>query len=129
MKYFNQKTKTYLVLGLAAVLCVIHTWYPITLSPTNTGDRTMFMFIGLCFIAAARAGMASARIAMGSTFIFCSAINLLIAIFYNVSNGIGNFIGILFWGLTLGLLGLALLTWKEVRFFEEKSLIQNAHSI
>ncbi len=129
MKNLDKKIKTYLVLGLAVLISIIHTWYPVTLSPTNSGDRTMFMFIILFFAFLAKNGSSSSRIAIGVSFSFCSAINLLIAIFYNINNGISNFIEILFWGLTLGAIGLTLLIWKDVRYFEETSIPQTAQSI
>jgi hypothetical protein len=125
----GKKTKTYLLLGLAVLISIIHTWHPVTLSPTNSGDRTMFMFVILLLAVAARSGYSSSRIAIGGSFLFCATINLLIAVFYNLSNGLASFIEILFWGLALGATGLALLIWKDVRYFEENRFSQNAQSV
>ena len=57
MNRIGKKTKTHLVLGLAVLLSIIHTWHPITLSPTNSGDRTMFMFVILFFAFLAKNGL------------------------------------------------------------------------
>ncbi len=128
MNRIGKKTKTYLVLGLAVLISIVHTWHPVTLSSTNSGDRTMVMFFIMFFAYLAKNGSASSRIALGVGFSFFSAINLLIAIFYNTRNGNNNFIEISFWGLVLGGVGLTLLIWKDVRCFEENSVPQTAQS-
>ena len=129
MKSLDKKTKTYLVLGLAVLISIIHTWHPVFFSPTDSGDRSMFMVVILYFAYLAKNGSSTSRIVIGIGFSFLSATNLLIAIFYNTKNGISNFIEILFWGLVLGGIGLALLIWKDVRVFEEKPLTQKTQAI
>ncbi|HQU83301.1 MAG TPA: hypothetical protein PKY59_09265 [Pyrinomonadaceae bacterium] len=122
MKMLSKETKTYLLLGSAVLVSIIHTWHPVTLSPANSGDRTMFMFLILMFAVAARSGFSSFRISMGGIFLFCAFINLLIAVFYNISNGIGNFFELIFWTFILGMIGFALLFWNDVRVFEKNFL-------
>lgn len=129
MKNFNRETKTYLLLGLAVLVSIIHTLHPVTLSPTDSGDRTMFMFVILLLTVFAVRGFSSSRIAISGTFLFFSSVNLLIAVFYNFNNGINNFIEIIFWALILGAIGLTLLLWKDVRVFEEKRLTPNTQSL
>jgi hypothetical protein len=128
MKFLDSRVKTYLVFGLSALIMIIHTFHPVTLSPTHSGDRTMAMFVFLLLLVAARGGSASARNAVGISFVFFASVNFLIGIFYNVQNGFANFVELIFWGFALGVLGLELLVWKDIRFFEEKSVTQTAKS-
>ncbi|MGI8494757.1 MAG: hypothetical protein ACR2L1_05525, partial [Pyrinomonadaceae bacterium] len=115
MRQLNGKTKMYLLLGLAVLISVIHTYHPVTLSPTDSGDRTNFMFAVLILAWCAGAGYSFGRIGIGVAFVFAAAVNLLIGLAYGFSMNSGNLIEIILWASALGAVGLALLLWKQIR--------------
>ena len=121
MRHLNGKIKMHLLLGLAVLISVIHTYHPVTLSPTDSGDRTNFMFAVLVLACFARAGYLFGRTAIGAAFVFAAAINLLIGLAYGFSMSSGNLLELVFWTIALGSTGAALLFWKEIRVFEERN--------
>ncbi|MGI8494164.1 MAG: hypothetical protein ACR2L1_02470 [Pyrinomonadaceae bacterium] len=124
MKSLNGKIKTYFLLGAAILIGIIHTYHPVTLSPTDSGDRTNFMFAVLILAWCACAGHSFGRIGIGVAFVFAATVNLLIGLPYGFSMNSGNLLELMFWAIALGSIGLALLLWKEIRIFEEIKLIK-----
>lgn len=119
MKNLNRANKTYLLLAAATLISIIHTYHPVTLSPNDSGDRMNFMFVILFSAYFARAGYSFGRVGIGVAFIFAATINLLIGLGYGLTMNAENFIELTFWILALGVIGSALLLWKEIRVFEE----------
>jgi hypothetical protein len=126
---FNEKAKTYFLLGAAILVGVIHIFHPVTLSPTNVGGRTGFMSLVLLFAVLAKMGYSFGRIGIAVSFLICSLVNLLIAAAYGASSNLSSFLEIVFWALILGIIGSALLFWKDARVFEKNRLTQETRSI
>jgi len=120
MKYLDNKTETHLLLGLAVLISIIHVWHPVTLSPTDSGDRTNFMFVIFFLAWFAKIGYSFGRIAIGVSFVFAASTNLLIGLAYGLSMSSGNFLGIFLSALILGIVGLTFLIRKEIRIFEDE---------
>ena len=119
MRHLSGKTKMYLLLGLAILISVIHSWHPVTLSPTDSGDRTNFMFVVLFLAYFAKAGHSFGRIGIGVAFVFAATVNLLVGLAYGLTMSAGNLIKLMLWTIALGAVGSTLLIWKKIRIFEE----------
>ena len=115
----NQKIAAYFLIGLTILIGSFHYWQPITISPTDGGERfgaSLFIIILACLIPY---GYRFARIAIGAMFLFFASINLLILLAY-VRDLSLNSLGICCLTLVLGFVGGSLLNWKSVRIFEEE---------
>ena len=115
----NQKIAAYFLIGLTILIGALHYWQPITISPTDGGERfsaSLFIIFLACLIPY---GYRFARITIGAIFLFFASINLLIILAY-VRDLSANSLAIGSITFVLGFVGYSLLMWKSVRIFEEE---------
>ena len=108
-----------LLIGLTVLIAAIHTWQPITISPTSSGERFNLTFMMIAFACLIPFGYRFARISLGILFLLFSTVNLLIALAY-VRSIDGNSIQIVFTTVILGFVAYSLLLWKGIRVFENE---------
>ncbi len=124
----NNKTAAYLLIGLSVLVGVVHTLHPVTLSPPDAGERWHVALITAFFAWLITKGNRSARIGVGVGFLLFAAINLLIVLAY-VRDFSRNSLEICFWTAVLGTLGYLFLFSPGIRYFEEKSQIQQLSAL
>ncbi len=115
-----KEIKAYLLFGLTILIGIIHVWTPVTLSPIDPGERAVFTTVIVVFVLIARAGYSSGRIGIGLSFLFAATVNLLIAVSFGSTTNLLNLLELVFWTFLLGLTGIALMSWKEIRIFENR---------
>lgn len=115
-----RKSIAYLIITLICIIGLVHAWRPITLSPTESGERVGFTFILLFLAWAFYSGYRYARLTIGFAFAFCSVVNLLILLAYFNKIESNNLLEMVFWTVTLSGISFILLRWKGIRVFEEE---------
>ena len=114
----DRKIIAYLLVGLTVLVGVIHTWQPLTISPSDSTVRFKASLVLVFFACLIAFGYRFARISLGFIFLFFTSVNLLIFSAYvreiNSEILIGGFLTIL-----MGALGYSLLFLPSIRIFEE----------